>query len=155
MLGSKASETYRQDTRILVSNAVMPVWDYHRILQQPNKSTAPTTSSQVMQCATHIVNSFVQLTTAAAALAPEKTSSTTTTTTQDNNNKDDQDIMALPPLLPDDRDFTSRDDKLSFATTPSYASSSYIEYLYDTLIMSALNNNADKSFCWWEEHIDA
>ncbi|KAI7885621.1 hypothetical protein K492DRAFT_203828 [Lichtheimia hyalospora FSU 10163] len=160
MLGSKASETYRQDTRILVSNAVMPVWDYHRILQQPNKSTPPTTlqGSQVMQCATHIVTSFVQFASAAAALVPENTPSTTTLLQENNENEiKDQDISSSSsplPLLPDDRDFTSRDDKLSFAT-PSYASSSYMEYLYDTLIMSALNNNADKSFCWWEEHIDA
>lgn len=60
----------------------------------------------------------------------------------------------LSPLLPDERDFSSSNMK-QHSTTPLHnnnliASSSYMEYLYDTLIQSALldNSTADKSFLW-------
>ncbi|KAI8138311.1 hypothetical protein BJV82DRAFT_523697 [Fennellomyces sp. T-0311] len=103
MLGSKASETYRHDTRILVSNAVMPVWDFDRIFtaQQQPPPPPPTT-----RCPT---------------------------------------ILAPPP------EPIMHDEKCN-AASPTSASPAYMEYLYDTLIMSALTTNArtHKSFWWWD-----
>ncbi|KAF7724619.1 hypothetical protein EC973_000863 [Apophysomyces ossiformis] len=47
MLGTKPTETYRQDTRILVSSAVMPAWDYQSIL-------FPATPT-IQKCAEHLL----------------------------------------------------------------------------------------------------
>ncbi|KAI9253509.1 hypothetical protein BDA99DRAFT_540761 [Phascolomyces articulosus] len=193
MLGSKASETYRHDTRILVSNAVMPVWDFDRIftsqrqqrqypwmMQQQHqqykknkkmmitsgnhqkknamKLVAPTmaTPEQVLQLGGYILTLFVQLHSTSTSSASSATPSSFIIELDDNEDQvvEEQDV----PLLPDDRDFTSSQsdawEKQPTAAVPppTFASPAYMEYLYDTLIMSALttNTHTDKSFWWWD-----
>lgn len=84
LLGAKATDTYRQDTRILVSSAVMPDWDWKQILENDS-----------WNC----------------------------------------------PLKPEERDFADKQSQ----------DSTYLEYLYDTLIMGTLISNGDKAknFWWW------
>ncbi|KAI9488208.1 hypothetical protein BDB00DRAFT_61123 [Zychaea mexicana] len=192
MLGSKASETYRHDTRILVSNAVMPVWDYDRIFtaqqqqqqqqqqqkqqqQQQQQILAPP--EQVMHLAGYILSMFVQLHGSSSAATTTTTTTTTSATDASHSllassssptivelseNGEEQVQMSSSssssnifdaPLLPDDRDFSSEDAwEKATAVPPTAASPAYMEYLYDTLIMSALSSNAhtDKSFWWWD-----
>ncbi|KAI8379018.1 hypothetical protein BD560DRAFT_389307 [Blakeslea trispora] len=159
ILGTKATDSYRQqDNCILVSNAVMPAWDYHAILS--NKIEKPRTPSYMNYLVGQFLLSVVQL----ASSMPCET-------------KPDDNDCNLPPLMPDDRDFTSSDEKKPSSNTlplaaynlnnlstsvylsslPSFSSLSslsHIEELYDTLIQSALINNstADKSFCWWDHN---
>ncbi|KAG0163851.1 hypothetical protein DFQ28_011200 [Apophysomyces sp. BC1034] len=92
MLGTKPRETYRQDTSILVSSAVMPVWDYTSVL-------SPTMPHTMQKCAEQFVLSCFA-------------------------------------------EWTKRPTE----------EASYMEQLYDTLIVSSLqSSDADKDFWWWEE----
>ncbi|KAG0163784.1 hypothetical protein DFQ28_011192 [Apophysomyces sp. BC1034] len=141
MRGSKATETYRQDHCILVSNAVMPAWDIDRILQASTSSSSSSSSSPsspffpdeqtTLHIAGHILSCFVQL-----ATGPIRSNSVMIA-----ENKPCGEV-----LLPDERDFGSSDMKQS---------PGYLEDLYDTLIMTALITNVksgsvtDKSFWWW------
>lgn len=174
ILGTKASDSYRQqDNCILVSNAVMPVWDYNAILhKQPQKQ-----SHAGPDYLNHVVGQFLLSVVQLARTIPRGTNQMS--------------IDCYKPLMPDDRDFTSSTtfekessnttssisslnystafNNLSNTTTTtalsnnSYSSShststiststltaSYMEDLYDILIQSALINSstADKSFLW-------
>ncbi|KAF7728260.1 hypothetical protein EC973_006434 [Apophysomyces ossiformis] len=131
--GSKATETYRQDHCILVSNAVMPAWNIDRILRLSSLDDRPAAfpdEQTTLHIAGHLLSCFVQL-----AMTP--TRSTTTTAIDE--------PCSTAPLLPDERDFSSDVKK----------SSGYLEDLYDVLIMTALITNVksgsvtDKSFWWW------
>ncbi|KAJ8657304.1 hypothetical protein O0I10_007120 [Lichtheimia ornata] len=151
MLGSKASDTYRQDTRILVSNAVMPVWNFDRIVasQHPTTTTkivtqpSPPPTTHLMQMAAgYLLATFVQLTRSAAitntGLLP--------TTTECHHTQDRQQQQQPLPLLPEDRDFS----KSTTTHDGHVVSAEYMEYLYDTLLMSSLESNAaSKGFWWW------
>ncbi|KAI7876014.1 hypothetical protein K492DRAFT_210642 [Lichtheimia hyalospora FSU 10163] len=147
MLGSKASDTYRQDTRILVSNAVMPVWNFDRIVASQHPTTkivtqpAPPTADLMQMAAGYLLTTLVQLTRAAnntTELLP---------TTECHNTQDRQQQQL--PLLPEDRDFTCKPQ-----THEGHAiSADYMEYLYDTLLMSCLETNAaSKDFWWWDNN---
>ncbi|KAI7856700.1 hypothetical protein BDC45DRAFT_436547 [Circinella umbellata] len=170
MLGSKASETYRHDTRILVSNAVMPVWDFDQIFtsQQDKSSTSMITTrcsqqqqqqplappEQVLQYAGYILTMFVQLHRASEDVSLSSLNNRHIIELEDDG-EDEQQVNKIDvPLLPDDRDFTSESDawEKPTAVAPTFASPAYMEYLYDTLIMSALttNTHTDKSFWWWD-----
>ena len=175
MLGSKASDTYRHDTRILVSNAVMPAWDFDRIFtgQQQEKSSmiaarysqqqqqqflAPP--EQVLQCAGYILTLLVQLHRAAEDVSLPSPNNSFIIELDDGEDKQARQQQQKQmnkigvPLLPDDRDFTSESDawEKPTAVPPTFASPAYMEYLYDTLIMSALttSTHTDKSFWWWD-----
>lgn len=111
LLGTKPTESYRhqQDHHcILVSNAVMPVWDYKAILQDAKKHKE---SALFRELAGHFLLFVVQI---ATSLQPK-------------------------PYMPDELQFS-----------PKTKSSSYMEYLYDTLIQASLVNSStvDKSFLW-------
>lgn len=110
MLGTKPSDSYRQDHYILVSNAVMPVWDYNSILASQKSST----QDDLHALAGSFLLSVIQMASQ----------------------------LEHPPLMPDQRDFSNK----------VKTSSSYIEYLYDTLIQDSLitNDQNDKSFWWWD-----
>ena len=151
ILGTKATDSYRQqDNFILVSNAVMPVWDYDTILkQQPLLSPK---NDHLNQLVGQFLLSVVQL----ASALPLGT----------NQIKDEEYRL---PLMPDDRDFSSSfstlkstpttttsnnliaSNSLSFTYSPFNTSSTSYMDLYDVLIQSSLikNANADKSFLWW------
>ncbi|KAG2227895.1 hypothetical protein INT45_002133 [Circinella minor] len=171
MLGSKASETYRHDTRILVSNAVMPVWDFDQIFtsQQDKSATSMITTrcsqqqqqflappEQVLQCAGYILTMFVQLHRASEDVSLSSLNNSRIIELEDDGEGEQQQQTNKidVPLLPDDRDFTSESDawEKPTAVPPTFASPAYMEYLYDTLIMSALttNTHTDKSFWWWD-----
>jgi hypothetical protein len=140
ILGTKATDSYRQqDNCILVSNAVMPVWDYKSILHQT--IPPPRVPDYMEKCVGQFLYSVVQL----ASTMPRGTN------------------QEQKPLLPDDRDFSSLNEKhhinassssysLSSHLQPSSLPASYMEDLYDFLIQSALINssNTDKSFWWWQ-----
>lgn len=178
ILGTKASDSYRQqDNCILVSNAVMPVWDYNAILHKQPQKQSHVGPDYLNHLAGQFLLSVVQL----ARTMPRGT----------NQMSNDY----YKPLMPDDRDFTSSTtfekelsnttsstpslnystafNNLSNTTTTttttalsnnnSFSSShststiststltaSYMEDLYDILIQSALINSstADKSFLW-------
>ncbi|KAI7899886.1 uncharacterized protein BX663DRAFT_519821 [Cokeromyces recurvatus] len=125
ILGTKATESYRQqDNCILVSNAVMPVWDYNAIL---NKPLVP---DYIQQIVAQFLLSMIQLTTKTTM------SCETTCIQQENEYK--------LPLMPDERDFGSPKEKKS---------SPDMEDLYDVLIESSLINSnsvSDKLFLWWD-----
>lgn len=161
LLGSKASETYRQDTRILVSNAVIPAWDFERIFTvsvQDDKQSlpVPAADSQAIKIAGYILEMFVRF----------AHTTKSDNAQQEKGDEDASDDHWVAPLLPDDRDFSSYDDVLDKSTvlgsrSPSsqaeQVSFAQMEYLYDTLIMSALTMNVqtgsyetDKSFWWWD-----
>ncbi|CEI94352.1 hypothetical protein RMCBS344292_08564 [Rhizopus microsporus] len=111
LLGTKPTESYRhqQDHHcILVSNAVMPVWDYKTILQDAKKHKE---SALFRELAGHFLLFVVQI---ATSLQPKS-------------------------YMPDELQFS-----------PKTKSSSYMEYLYDTLIQASLVNSStvDKSFLW-------
>lgn len=148
ILGTKATDSYRQqDNCILVSNAVMPVWDYKSILHQ--RIPSPRVPDYMEKCVGEFLYSVVQL----ASTLPRGTNQ-------------EQDFEK--PLLPDDRDFSSSLNEKQHNTTASSSYSlsyhlsskssssslpaSYMEDLYDILIQSALINssNTDKSFWWWD-----
>jgi hypothetical protein len=151
ILGTKATDSYRQqDSCILVSNAVMPVWDYKSILHQ--KIPQPRVPDYMEKCVGQFLYSVVQL----ANTMPRGTNQ-------------EQDFKK--PLLPDDRDFSCSLNEKHYNTTASSSSyslsshlsskssssslpASYMEDLYDFLIQSALINssNTDKSFWWWDNN---
>lgn len=152
MLGSKATETYRQDTRILVSNAVMPAWNYDEIfaLDHGKHKSSELDYQQALQYAESILMCFVTFTQALAV--KEKLS----TVGVDSACESDDEISGgdswVAPLLPDERDFSSFSNLQKHQPVAKDAvSPAYMEYLYDTLIMSALTGSetADKSFRWW------
>ncbi|KAI9262591.1 hypothetical protein EDC94DRAFT_648375 [Helicostylum pulchrum] len=165
IMGTKATDSYRQqDNCILVSNAIMPAWDYQAILSRPKTNKMNLLVGQFLL-------SVVQL----ASTMPRRTNHI-------------QDLVDYTlPLMPDDRDFSSSSTTIkssisnNFAssstptTTPSSSytspspsspsssfsnystpspSSSYMEDLYDVLIQSALINSSttDKSFWWWDNN---
>lgn len=179
IMGTKASDSYRQqDNCILVSNAVMPVWDYNAILlqdvhQKPSHVGGPD-SSYMDQLVGHFLVSVVQL---------------ASTMSRGTNQMSSSSSEYYKPLLPDDRDFTSSSMEsykatsttttssspsstasttststpntlatASSTTTTAFSNSSSsltsscynMEDLYDILIQSALINSAtaDKSFLW-------
>ncbi|CEP14217.1 hypothetical protein [Parasitella parasitica] len=161
ILGTKASDCYRQqDNCILVSNAVMPVWDYNAILhKQPPQQSQAGPDDNMKHLAGQYILSVVRL----ATNMPRGT----------NQMSNDNDYYK--PLMPDDRDFTpssalkkeasNTPSSLNYYSTPSnhttasissfpashpLPTASYIEDLYDILIQSALINSstADKSFLW-------
>jgi hypothetical protein len=110
--GSKAIDTYRQDTRILVSNAVVPTWDVEQILKQDVKSDDILFNT----VAQHIVSTFATF------------------------------------MLMDSGDKVVRSPYLSSCRmdpAPTTISPAYMEYLYDTVIMSSLDENRS-SFRWWD-----
>ncbi|KAI8370540.1 uncharacterized protein BYT42DRAFT_548788 [Radiomyces spectabilis] len=148
MLGNKASETYRQDNCILVSNAVMPVWDLDRILERPAatmKSSAVAhapVDPYLLEIGGYFILSLLHLAHATALSSfPSKVPSSSPSV-----DAVDQDDDA--PLMPDDRDFTSRSD---LKKNGDDFNPGYMEYLYDTLLMAALATNVTtRSFCWWD-----
>ncbi|GAA5808046.1 hypothetical protein MFLAVUS_001428 [Mucor flavus] len=160
IMGTKATDSYRQqDNCILVSNAIMPAWDYQAIL-------CPKTNKMNLLVGQFLL-SVVQL----ASTMPRGTNHI-------------QDLVDYTlPLMPDDRDFSSSSTTIkssisnNFASStpssssyitpsspsspsssnyspPSPYSSSYMEDLYDVLIQSALINSSttDKSFWWWDNN---
>lgn len=162
IMGTKATDSYRQqDNFILVSNAVMPVWDYNTILNQKQQPKNDYLN--------HLVGQFLLSVVQLASTMPRGT----------NQMKEDEYRL---PLMPDDRDFSSSSTiksniassssshhytnliaSTSSSSSSSYTSSntkysptssslSYMEDLYDVLIQSALinNSNTDKSFWWWD-----
>lgn len=157
IMGTKATDSYRQqDNCILVSNAMMPVWDYNAILSNQNKQQQAPKNEYMDLLVGQFLLSVVQL----ATCMPRGT----------NQIKDDDYRL---PLMPDDRDFSSSsttikstnsslsisNNLLASSSSSSFptlinspVSSSYMEDLYDVLIQSALINssNADKSFWWWD-----
>lgn len=167
IMGTKATDSYRQqDNCILVSNAIMPVWDYNAILynQHKEQQQQQKPKNEYMDL---LVGQFLLSVVQLATCMPRGT----------NQIKDDDYRL---PLMPDDRDFssssttikltnsslsisnnliaspTSSSPSSSFPTlinSPSL-SSCYMEDLYDVLIQSALINssNADKSFWWWDNN---
>ncbi|KAI8988734.1 hypothetical protein BDB01DRAFT_848863 [Pilobolus umbonatus] len=134
MLGTKATDSYRQDNYILVSNAVMPVWDYNAILNQQKTVEIP---EYISRFAGQFLLSVVQL----GSIMPLK---------EESNQKEEG-----MPLMPDDRDFSSNQYGLKSDHHSSHLS---MEDLYDTLIQSALISNVkngstvDKSFWWWDNY---
>ncbi|ORY90592.1 hypothetical protein BCR43DRAFT_528202 [Syncephalastrum racemosum] len=165
MLGSKASDTYRQDSRILVSNAVMPAWNFDRIFaEKTEERPSLLPEPPVLQCAAYILTCFVQLT--QSSMLPSKQVHDAAVPFEETKEKE-----WTAPLLPDERDFSTGDDKQQLQLqqqqeqqheeqeqqSNTVESPAYMEYLYDTLIMSALMTNAqtgsyvtDKSFWWWD-----
>ncbi|KAG2231395.1 hypothetical protein INT48_004430, partial [Thamnidium elegans] len=166
IMGTKATDSYRQqDNCILVSNAIMPAWDYEAIL-------CPKTKYNNMNL---LVGQFLLSVVQLANTMPRGTNHI-------------QDVVDYTlPLMPDDRDFSSSSTTIkssisnnfasstssssSYTTTfsslpsssssssnnnlnPSPYSSSYMEDLYDVLIQSALINSSttDKSFWWWDNN---
>ncbi|KAI8885085.1 hypothetical protein K501DRAFT_332240 [Backusella circina FSU 941] len=111
MLGTKPTDSYRQDHYILVSNAVMPVWDYNSILasQRPQNDEFHTLAGAFLLSVIQMANQLDE----------------------------------MPPLMPDERDFSNK-------VKSNASSSSYIEYLYDTLIQDSLISKENKSFWWWD-----
>ncbi|KAK4511822.1 uncharacterized protein ATC70_003821 [Mucor velutinosus] len=116
IMGTKASDSYRQqDNCILVSNAVMPVWDYNAILlqdlhQKPSHATGPDYSYM-----NHLVGQFLLSVVQLASTMPCRT------------NQMSSGSEYYKPLLPDDRDFTSSTrglEKESYNATTAAASSS-------------------------------
>lgn len=109
-LGTKASDSYRQqDNCILVSNAVMPVWDYNAILhKQPQKQ-----SHAGPDYLNHVVGQFLLSVVQLASTMPRRT----------NQMSNDY----YKPLMPDDRDFTSSTtfEKESSNTPSSISSLNY------------------------------
>ncbi|KAI8640457.1 hypothetical protein BD408DRAFT_419748 [Parasitella parasitica] len=162
ILGTKASDSYRQqDNCILVSNAVMPVWDYSAILHKQPPKQSQAGPDYMKHIAGQFILSIVQL----ARNMPRGT-----------NQISENDYYK--PLMPDDRDFTSSTTfekespnpassfnypstfnyttalSTSFPASHSIPTASYIEDLYDILIQSALINSstADKSFLWGDNN---
>ncbi|KAI9481538.1 MAG: hypothetical protein EXX96DRAFT_567089 [Benjaminiella poitrasii] len=133
ILGTKATESYRQqDNCILVSNAVMPVWDYSAILQKPPQVVLPDYVSRFVG---QFLLSVVQL----AKTMPCETTS--------NENSREQEVHK--PLMPDERDFRTTTMKEEEAKRARNSPS--MEDLYDILIQSSLINSnsvADKLFLW-------
>lgn len=103
--GSMAIDTYRQDTRILVSNAVMPNWNVEEILKEKPDHT------MFNAVAHHIVSTFASF-----------------MTMSDGKEKQAWSRCSMDP--------------------PSTVSPAYIEYLYDTVIMSSLGESGS-DFNWW------
>jgi hypothetical protein len=109
--GSKAIDTYRQDTRILVSNAVIPTWNVEQILRQDIKPDDRLFNA----VAQYIVSSIAT-------------------------------FMLM--------DIDSHDNKspswssCRIDPAPTTISPAYMEYLYDTVIMSSLSEKGS-SFRWW------
>jgi regulator of replication initiation timing len=177
IMGTKATDSYRQDNNcILVSNAIMPVWDYNAILSGSNKISS-NTSFKNNEYMNHLVGQFLISVVQLAGSMPSGT-----------NQIEDDDYRL--PLMPDDRDFSSSSHTLKSAsssfsssstnnliasktsssstystattalstttsTTTTRKSSLSMEDLYDALIQSALINssNSDKSFWWWDNSI--
>lgn len=114
IMGTKASDSYRQqDNCILVSNAVMPVWDYNAILlqdvhQKPSQVGGPDYSSYM----DHLVGQFLVSVVQLASTMPRGT------------NQMCSGSEYYKPLLPDDRDFTSSNMESYKATTATALSSS-------------------------------
>ncbi|RCH89219.1 hypothetical protein CU098_010536 [Rhizopus stolonifer] len=132
----------------------MPAWDYQAILS--NKIEKPKETPDLMR---HLAGQFLLSVVQLANSMPCET------------NRND---INLPPLLPEDRDFASSDEKKtpvtlssslssylpassSYSSYSSLSSCSYMEELYDTLIQSALINssNSDRSFWWWDNQSQA
>ncbi|KAL7308101.1 hypothetical protein PS15m_011995 [Mucor circinelloides] len=93
IMGTKASDSYRQqDNCILVSNAVMPVWDYNAILLQDlgQKQSHAGPDYCYMN---HLVGQFLLSVVQLANTMPRGTNQMSS--------------EYHKPLLPDDRDFTS------------------------------------------------
>lgn len=159
IMGTKATDSYRQqDNCILVSNAIMPVWDYNAILSNQDKKVEQQQQpkNEYMDL---LVGQFLLSVVQLATCMPRGT-----------NQIQDDDYRL--PLMPDDRDFSSSSTTIkstnsslsisnnflastssSFPTLINSPSlSSYMEDLYDVLIQSALINssNSDKSFWWWD-----
>ncbi|KAI7890633.1 uncharacterized protein EV154DRAFT_444357 [Mucor mucedo] len=164
IMGTKATDSYRQqDNCILVSNAIMPVWDYNAILSNQHKKIEQQQQQQQQPKNEYmdlLVGQFLLSVVQLASCMPRGT-----------NQIQDDDYRL--PLMPDDRDFSSSsttikstNSSLSISnnflasTSSSFPtlinspplSSSYMEDLYDVLIQSALINssNSDKSFWWWD-----
>jgi hypothetical protein len=108
--GSKAIDTYRQDTRILVSNAVIPTWNVEQILKQE------TAKPDIMfnAVAQYIVSTFATMILMGSSEDQQPPTST---------------CRVDPP--------------------PTTVSPAYIEYLYDTVIMSSLGGENASGFRWW------
>lgn len=108
--GSKAIDTYRQDTRILVSNAVIPTWNVEQILKQE------TVKPDIMfnAVAQYIVSTFATMILMGSSEDQQAPTST---------------CRVDPP--------------------PTTISPAYIEYLYDTVIMSSLGGENASGFRWW------
>ncbi|KAG2173006.1 hypothetical protein INT44_006979 [Umbelopsis vinacea] len=102
--GSKAIDTYRQDTRILVSNAVIPTWNVEQILKQDIKPDDMLFNT-VAQYIVSSIATFMLM---------------------------DIDNIQQPRVDP----------------APTTISPAYMEYLYDTVIMSSLGEKGS-SFRWW------
>jgi hypothetical protein len=107
--GSKAIDTYRQDTRILVSNAVIPTWNVEQILKQEAKPN----NTMFDALAQHIISTFATIML-----------------------MDDQ-VQRPSPVA------SCRIDP-----APTTISPAYMEYLYDTVIMSSLSEKRS-AFRWW------
>lgn len=153
MLGSKATETYRQDTRILVSNAVMPAWNYNEIFALDHDKTASSKLDyqQALHFAESILVCFVTFTQALSMNG--KLPAVGVNHACDSDDEISGGDSWVAPLLPDERDFSSFDDLQKHQpVAKDVVSPAYMEYLYDTLIMSALTGSetADKSFRWWD-----
>ncbi|GAB5591211.1 hypothetical protein Unana1_06111 [Umbelopsis nana] len=107
--GSKAIDTYRQDTRILVSNAVIPTWNVEQIL----KLEAKPKNTMFDALAQHIISTFATI------------------------------------MLMDDQ--VQRPSTVACCRidpAPTTISPAYMEYLYDTVIMSSLGEKRS-AFRWW------
>ncbi|KAI9282896.1 hypothetical protein BC943DRAFT_328520 [Umbelopsis sp. AD052] len=102
--GSKAIDTYRQDTRILVSNAVIPTWNVEQILKQDIKPDDMLFNT-VAQYIVSSIATFMLM---------------------------DIDNIQQPRVDP----------------APTTISPAYMEYLYDTVIMSSLGEKGS-NFRWW------
>lgn len=177
IMGTKATDSYRQqDNFILVSNAIMPVWDYNAILNNNNNKNTQKSSTTFKnnEYMNHLAGEFLLSVVQLASSMPSHGT---------NQIKDDDFRL---PLMPDDRDFsssatikssissssssitTSTHNNSTASTSPSSLSTtalspysttkksslSYMEDLYDALIQSALINssNSDKSFWWWDNN---
>ncbi|CAO3697140.1 unnamed protein product [Umbelopsis ramanniana] len=112
--GSKAIDTYRQDTRILVSNAVIPTWNVEQILKQDIKPDDMLFNT----VAQYIVSSIA------------------TFMLMDIDNSDNE-IVKSPSW-----------SNCRVDPAPTTISPAYMEYLYDTVIMSSLGEKGS-SFRWW------
>ncbi|CAO3616564.1 unnamed protein product [Mucor fragilis] len=116
IMGTKASDSYRQqDNCILVSNAVMPAWDYNAILlqdvyQKPSHAAGPDYSYM-----NHLVGQFLASVVQLASTMPGGT------------NQMSSGESFSKPLLPDDRDFTPSSsmglEKESYNATAATSSS--------------------------------
>ncbi|KAL9546716.1 hypothetical protein MBANPS3_006523 [Mucor bainieri] len=134
IMGTKASDSYRQqDNCILVSNAVMPVWDYNAILlqdlhQKPSHVHGPDYSSYM----NHLVGQFLVSVVQLASTMPRGT------------NQMSSGGEYYKPLLPDDRDFTSSTmdlGKESYSATTATSSSSSYSPSSSTASTSTSNTN--------------